>query len=114
MAPLPRVPSRSIYRSLRECVDDLERHGQLVRVKAEVDPNLQMAQVQRRVYAAGGPAVLFERVRGCTFPAVCNLFGTLERGRFLFRDTLRRVEQAIEIKADPASALKRQIGRAHV
>lgn len=66
-----------------------------------------MAQVQRRVYAAGGPAILFERVQGSEFPAVCNLFGTLERGRFLFRDTLRRVEQAIAIKADPVSALRR-------
>jgi 4-hydroxy-3-polyprenylbenzoate decarboxylase len=101
------MASRSTYRSLRECVDDLERHGQLRRVHAEVDPNLQMAQVQRRLYAAGGPAVLFCNVRGSAFPAVSNLFGTLERGRFLFRHTLRRVEQAIAIKADPASALRR-------
>jgi 4-hydroxy-3-polyprenylbenzoate decarboxylase len=86
---------------------DLERHGHLRRVQVEVEPDLQMAQVQRRVYAAGGPAVLFQRVKGSPFSAVSNLFGTLERGRFLFRDTLRRVEQAIEIKADPASALRR-------
>lgn len=95
------------YRSLRQCVDDLERHGHLVRVSDEVDPELQLAAIQRRLYAAQGPAVLFERVKGSPFPAVANLFGTMDRGRFIFRHTLRRVQQAIEIKADPMAALRR-------
>ncbi|MEM7158343.1 MAG: UbiD family decarboxylase [Myxococcota bacterium] len=95
------------YRSLRQCVDDLERHGHLVRVSAEVDPELQLAAIQRRLYAAQGPAVLFERVAGSPFPAVANLFGTMERGRFIFRHTLRRVQQAVELKADPLAALRR-------
>ena len=95
------------YRSLRECVDDLERHGHLVRVQQEVDPHLQMAEIQRRVYAAGGPAILFERVAGSPFAAVCNVFGTLARGRFIFRHTLSRTAAAIELKADPVAALKR-------
>lgn len=95
------------YRSLRECVDDLERTGQLRRVAAEIDPYLEAAEIQRRVYQAGGPAILFERLKGCRYPAVSNLFGTLERTRFLFRDTLDRVRQLVELKIDPGAALRR-------
>jgi 4-hydroxy-3-polyprenylbenzoate decarboxylase len=61
-----------------------------------------MAEAQRRVYAAGGPALLFTRPKGCAFPMVCNLFGTLERTRFLFRDTLAAVRHLIELKIDPS------------
>lgn len=91
------------YRSTRECVLDLERNGHLVRIPNEVDPQLEMAEIQRRVYAAGGPALLFERVKGSPFPAVSNLFGTVERGRFIFRDTLERVRSVIRLKADPTA-----------
>jgi 4-hydroxy-3-polyprenylbenzoate decarboxylase len=94
------------YRSLRECLDDLARHGQLVRIEEPIDPYLEAAEIQRRVYAAGGPALYFARVRGCDFPMVCNLFGTLERARFLFRDTLQRVRRLIELKLDPTLALR--------
>lgn len=97
------------YRSLRQCVDDLDRHGHLVRIPTPVDPELEMAEIQRRVYAAAGPAVLFERVKGSPFPAVSNLFGTLERGRFIFRDTLARVRQAIELRIDPMAALRHPV-----
>ena len=95
------------YPSLAACVQDLERHGQLVRIPQELDPHLELAEVQRRVYAAGGPAILFERVKGSPFPAVSNLFGTVERGRFIFRSTLRRARGAIELRADPTAALRR-------
>ncbi|KIG13017.1 UbiD family decarboxylase associated with menaquinone via futalosine [Enhygromyxa salina] len=94
------------YRSLRECVVDLERHGRLVRVAQPLDPKLVIPEIQRRLYAAGGPAVLFERVEGSPFPAVCNLFGTPERARFLFRDSLALVEAAIAAKADPTAVLR--------
>ena len=76
------------YRTLRECVDELERHRRLVRIDAELDARLEVAEIHRRVCAAGGPALLFTRIRGCRFPMVSNLFGTLDRARFLFRDTL--------------------------
>jgi 4-hydroxy-3-polyprenylbenzoate decarboxylase len=95
------------YRNLRECVDDLERHRQLVRIDVEVDPYLEMAEVQRRVYQAGGPALYFSRVKGCAFAMVGNLFGTLQRARFLFRDTLAAVQKLVELKVDPAAALKK-------
>jgi 4-hydroxy-3-polyprenylbenzoate decarboxylase len=94
------------YRSLRDCIADLERHGQLVRVAHEVDPDLEVAEIQRRVYQAGGPALYFERVKGSRFPLVSNLFGTLERARFMFRDALRGVQRLIELKVDPSAALR--------
>src|SRR5947207_727533 len=89
------------YGSLRECVTDLERTGQLLRLEEEVDPYLEAAEIQRRLYAARGPAVYFARVKGCRFPMVCNLFGTPERTRFLFRDTLAAVRHLVELKTDP-------------
>src|SRR5581483_7520502 len=90
------------YASLRECVVDLERTGQLVRVEVAVDARLEAAEIQRRVYQAGGPALLLTRVKGCRFPMLANLFGTIERARFLFRDTLRAVEGLVALKVDPA------------
>ena len=50
-----------------------------------------MAEIQRRVFRAGGPAVLFTRPKGTPFPMLGNLFGTMERMRFLFRDSLDAV-----------------------
>ena len=77
------------YASLQDCVRDLERHRHLVRVDLPRSiRNFEMAEIQRRVYQAQGPALLFTRVKGCRFPMVGNLFGTLDRTRFLFRDTL--------------------------
>src|SRR3954453_463389 len=95
------------YRSLRECVDDLQRNGMLVRIDDEIDPHLEAAEIQRRVYQAQGPAVFFARVKGCRFPMVSNLFGTLERTRFLFRDTLDAVRRLVELKIDPSALARR-------
>lgn len=97
------------YSSLRACIQDLERHGHLVRIREEVDPHLEMAAIQMRVYQHGGPAIYFERVRGCLFPAVSNLFGTLDRSRFIFRDTLRRVQTLVDLKYDPMTALRKPV-----
>lgn len=94
------------YRNLGECVRDLQRAGQLIRIESEVDPYLEAAEIQRRVYQAGGPAILYARVKGCRFPLVSNLFGTIERTRFLFRDTLETVRRLVELKVDPTEALK--------
>src|SRR3989441_3433743 len=94
------------YRSLRECVADLQRSGQLIRIDDEIDPHLEAAEIQRRVYQAQGPAVYFARVKGCRFPMVSNLFGTLPRTRFLFRDMLAAVQHLVELKIDPANFWK--------
>src|ERR1051325_3769319 len=94
------------YRNLRECIADLERTGQLRRIDAEVDARLEISEIQRRVYQAQGPALLFTRVKGCRFPMASNLFGTLERTRFLFRDTLQAVQHLVALKIDPANFWK--------
>jgi len=94
------------YRNLQECVVDLERHGMLRRIAVAVDPELEIGCIQRRVYAAGGPALLFTNPRGCSFPMLGNLFGTLERTRFIFRDTLSVIEKLVALKVNPATLLK--------
>jgi 4-hydroxy-3-polyprenylbenzoate decarboxylase len=95
------------YVSLAACVQDLERRGHLVRVTEDVDPYLEMAAIHMRVFENGGPALLFTNVKGCRFPATSNLFGTLERAKFLFRDTLERVQSLVELKYDPVRVMKR-------
>jgi 4-hydroxy-3-polyprenylbenzoate decarboxylase len=94
------------YKSLEDCLLDLEKNNQLLRIKEEVDPYLEMAAIHLRVHEAGGPALLFENVKGSTFRAASNIFGTLERSKFIFRDTLQVVQQLIEFKNDPVTALK--------
>ncbi|WP_099367833.1 UbiD family decarboxylase [Sphingobacterium sp. 1.A.4] len=95
------------YKSLRDCVQDLEQHGHLIRIKEEVDPYLEMAAIHMRVYDAQGPALFFERVKGSKFPAVSNLFGTLDRSRFMFRDSLDHVKKLVDVKMNPMSVLKK-------
>ncbi|GGH15610.1 UbiD family decarboxylase [Mucilaginibacter phyllosphaerae] len=94
------------YNSLQACITDLEKNGHLIRIKEEVDSYLQMAAIHLRVFEHKGPAILFENVKGSKFPAVSNLFGTLDRSRFIFRDTLDKIKTLIELKNDPIKALK--------
>ncbi len=94
------------YSSLEACLLDLERNGQLLRIKEEVDPNLEMAAIHLRIFEQKGPAILFEKVKGTKFRAASNIFGTLERSQFIFRNTLQDVKQLIDIKIDPTAALK--------
>ncbi|MCB9290820.1 MAG: UbiD family decarboxylase [Lewinellaceae bacterium] len=94
------------YHSMMHAARDLEANGKLARIKIEVDPNLEMAEIHRRVYEANGPALFFERVKGSPFPALSNIYGTFERTEFLFRHTLKKVQKVIELKADPANFFK--------
>lgn len=94
------------YRSLKECALDLEKTGQLIRIKSEVDPDLEMAEIHRRVFDAKGPAILFEHVKGSPFPALSNLYGTYDRTEFLFRHSLKYVQKVVELKADPTNFFK--------
>lgn len=98
-----RLKSHMGYRSLRQCILDLEQAGHLVRLDEEVDAKLEAAEIHRRVQAAQGPAILFTNVRGCPFPMASNLFGTIERARYMFRDSLEGVRRAIELKIDPTA-----------
>ena len=95
------------YRNLQDCVKDLEATRQLVRIDEPVDPCLEIAEIQRRVFRAHGPAILFTRPKGCQFPMLGNLFGTMERMRFLFRDSLDTVRRLVELQVDPADLLRR-------
>jgi 4-hydroxy-3-polyprenylbenzoate decarboxylase len=94
------------YRNLQECVRDLEQRGELIRIGVEVDPCLEAGAIQRRVYQAAGPALLFTNVKGCRFPMLGNLFGTLARTRYLFRDTLADIERLVRLKIEPQALLR--------
>ncbi len=97
------------YKSMEDCINDLEKHGHLVRITEEVDPYLEMAAIHLRVFEKNGPAILFENIKGCEFNAVSNLFGSVERSNFMFRNTLNKVDQIIKLKGDPLSALKKPL-----
>ena len=94
------------YRSLSDCKDDLIKSGHMIQIDEPIDANLEAAEIQRRVYLSGGPALLFNNVVNCKFPMASNLFGTLERARFIFRDTFENVQRAIQLKVDPSEAMR--------
>src|SRR5829696_1487884 len=68
-----------MHASLRTFLELLNRENEVITIKAEVDPYLELAEIHRRVIAEGGPAMLFERVKGSKFPVVTNMFGTERR-----------------------------------
>ena len=96
-------------KNLQQCVGDLEAAGRLIRIEQPVDPHLEAAEIQRRVFANNGPALLFTNVTGCQFPMVSNLFGTLERSEYIFRDTLKQVKRLVAAKVDPTQVLKQPL-----
>ncbi len=67
------------YKDLRDFIRQLEQRGELKRVRVEVDPRLEITEICDRTLRSGGPALLFERVKGSTLPLLANLFGTRER-----------------------------------
>ncbi len=89
------------------CWQIYEKIGQLVEIHEPVDADLEAAAIQRRVFAAGGPAIFFANVINCRFPMVSNLFGTMERVRYIFRDTLESVSRIVELGVDPSDILRR-------
>jgi 4-hydroxy-3-polyprenylbenzoate decarboxylase len=96
-----------MYRTLEDCLIDLERNGHLLRIKEEVDPYLEIATIHLEVHRRGGPALLFERVKGSRYRVASNIFGTVERSKFIFRDTWKEVQKIIALRNDPMSALKK-------
>jgi len=94
------------YRNLQESVVDLEKHNELKRIDIPLSANLDIGMIQRRVYAAGGPALLFTHVEGSAFPMLGNLFGTLDRTRFIFRDSLKTIESLVRLKLNPVDFIK--------
>ncbi|QGG46512.1 UbiD family decarboxylase [Heliorestis convoluta] len=95
-----------MYRNLEETIIDLEKEGHLIRIREEVDPYLEMAAIHLKVYEAGGPALLFEKVKGSKYRALSNLFGTVERSKYIFRKTWETTQSVIALRNDPFKALK--------
>jgi 4-hydroxy-3-polyprenylbenzoate decarboxylase len=102
------------YKSTQDCITDLEKHGHLVRVKEEVSSELEMAAIHLRVFESNGPAILFENIKGCQFKAVSNLYGSVERSKFIFRDTIEKIKTLIDLKNDPMEALRHPLKYANV
>lgn len=97
------------YKSLQECITDLEKNGHLIRIKEEVDPNLELATIHLKVFEAKGKAILFEKVKGSKYPAISNLFGTVERSKFMFRDTFEVMQELVQLRNNPLAALKKPL-----
>src|SRR5688500_1718999 len=97
------------FPDLRAYLDQLRRDGDLVTVTAPVDARLEVAEIHRRVIAAGGPALLFTNVTGRSFPLVTNLFGTRQRVEKAFGrrplDFVRRVAALAQRGAPPDLAM---------
>ena len=90
---------------LRAFLDLLRREGELTEIDAPVDPDLEAAEVHRRVIAAGGPALLFRNVRGSPWPCVTNLFGTARRVELAFGR--RRSSSSNGSRRSPTSCCRR-------
>jgi len=94
------------HRNLRSYLETLKREGELHVIDEPVDPHLDLAEVQRRVVARQGPALLFRRVAGTEFPVVTNLFGTRRRIDLAFGEDpsrfFRRVAEAAESLMSPS------------
>ncbi len=96
------------FPDLRAFLDQLRRDGDLVTVESEVDPNLEVAEIHRRVVAGGGPALLFTNVKGSGFRLVTNLFGTSRRAETAFGERplrlIRRLVELVETIMPPTPA----------
>jgi len=73
----------------------LEKHGELIRIKQPMQPDLLMPAIARRAFAKGMPAIFFENVIGSPFPAVCNLFGSEKRAKLLLGGELNLFPRAL-------------------
>lgn len=87
-----------MVRDIPQFMDILRREGELVEIDAEIDPNLEIAEVHRRVIAANGPALLFKNPKGYDIPVVTNLFGTQKRTELAFGTRpVRFVEDVVRL-----------------
>src|SRR5919112_6160796 len=96
------------FPDLRAFLDQLRRDGDLAVVDVPVDANQEAAEIHRRVIAGGGPALLFTRVKGASFPLVTNLFGTARRAELAFGTRplalIKRLAQLAETVLPPSPA----------
>ena len=94
------------YKSLQQCLNDLEKKGELKVFDDKLNPNLDLASIHLEEFANKGKALLFNNVMGTKFRVASNLFGTLERSKYMFRDSLNIVKDLIDIKIDPTNIFK--------
>ncbi len=97
------------YNSLQQCLNDLEKKGELRVFSDKLNPDLELASLHLEEFAKKGKALLFNNVMGTKYRAVSNLFGTLDRSRFIFRDSLTIVKDLIDIKIDPTNIFKNPV-----
>jgi UbiD family decarboxylase len=97
-----------MHANLRSFIELLRREREIVEVRAEVDPYLEMAEAHRRVIEAGGPALLFTNVKGSRYPVVTNLFGTARRIELAFgpkpQELVKQAVHAAEALLPPKPA----------
>ncbi len=91
------------YKNLNEFINALESGGELRRVKAEVDPELEITEITDRVSKAGGPALLFENVKGSRFPVLMNAYGSYRRMQLVlscgsFDEAAARIEASVKMR----------------
>ncbi|MGH9725477.1 MAG: menaquinone biosynthesis decarboxylase [Candidatus Acidiferrales bacterium] len=92
------------YRDLRDFLSTLEKHGELRRISAEVDPVLEITEITDRAIKAGGPALLFERPKGSRIPVVTNLVGSERRMNLALEvDSLDEVAERVKSFIDVQS-----------
>ena len=106
------------FRDLREFLDMLEANGDLVRIKEEIDPNLEMTEIADRTLRDGGPALLFENPKGYDVPLLANLFGTEKRvAQGMGADSIEALREIGELLAylrqpDPPKGMRDLIDKA--
>ena len=94
------------YNTLQQCLNDLENNGDLKVISEKLNPDLELASLHLEEFSKQGKALLFKNIIGTKYRAASNLFGTIERSRFMFRDSLQTVKDLIEIKIDPKIIFK--------
>ena len=90
------------YSDLREFISTLERQGELKRIDAEVDPNLEIAEIADRSVKRGGPALLFERPKGSSMPVLINSLASLSKMQLAFEvdsldDIAARISEYLDL-----------------
>ncbi len=101
-----------IFNDLRDFIDFLEKKKELVRIKTEVDPVLEVTEITDRISKKGGPALLFEKVKGSQYPIAVNLFGSYQRMAWaLGLDDFNDIGEKFSslLKADPGMKLRQKI-----
>ncbi|MCJ7601651.1 MAG: UbiD family decarboxylase, partial [Desulfobulbaceae bacterium] len=95
-----------MIKDLRSYINILRKESDLLEIDVEVDPYLEIAEIHRRVIAQGGPALLFNKVKGSPFPVATNLFGTARRMEISFGHRAQKfvadLVRAVEVLMPPS------------